>query len=157
MGNGNMTTPTSHSLLSAGLDAFQSPEARMMAWLVGLLIVAGAVWGTAVLAELRRRTHKGQLKPVPAKQNSNVFDEICDAQGLSAKQQQLMREGAAALNLTTPALLFVDSSLLGTLASSDREAAGEYLKLAELLFTATAKSSDAEDANSKRANEAVTV
>ncbi|MDA0282920.1 MAG: hypothetical protein O3B13_10450 [Planctomycetota bacterium] len=151
-----MTTLTSHSLLATGLDAFQSPATRMMAWMVGLLIVAGVIWGIAALADLRQRPHKVQLKPILAKQLGSVFEEICDAQGLSAKQQQILREGAAALNLKTPALLFVDSSLLGTLASSDREDAGEFLKLAGLLFAAKAEYSDSEEAHSQRTNEAVT-
>ena len=120
-------------LLAAKPGLLDSPSARIVAWVVGLLVVGGADWGAAIVSGAMRRKERAKAAST-AKKPKDVFDEICIAQGLSPEEKRQLLGGAAILNLTSPSLLFVDSGLLNKLATSDRSDAGEFRKLADRLF-----------------------
>ncbi|MFT5326817.1 MAG: hypothetical protein ACI8P0_004700 [Planctomycetaceae bacterium] len=116
-------------LLAARSGLLDSPSARIVAWIVGLLVVIGAAWGAAIVSgAMRRKAARTAKKP------KNVFDEICMAQGLSPKEKRQASRAAAILKLSSPSLLFVDSGLLTQLATSDRDDAADFRKLSDRLF-----------------------
>tara|TARA_R110002072_G_scaffold173600_2_gene328435 strand:- start:233689 stop:234150 length:462 start_codon:yes stop_codon:yes gene_type:complete len=111
----------------------QSSSARTVAWILGLLVVLGTAWAASSIAESVRRNERKKQQNGPAK-TRDVFEEICQAQDLSVDEKKQLLAGAAILNLLSPALLFVDSSLLSKLAASDRDDAAEFRNLADRLF-----------------------
>ncbi len=130
-------------LLAAQDSLLESQFARTLAWVLGLLVVLGTAWGASVISgSMRRKERENQSTKTP--RTKDVFDEICTAQGLSDEEKYQLRGGAAVLNLMSPALLFVDSGLLNQLATSDREDAGEFRKLADRLFPPDAFPSEAD-------------
>ncbi|MBL6704791.1 MAG: hypothetical protein ISQ06_01670 [Planctomycetaceae bacterium] len=133
----------SNQLFAAETALLQSSSARTVAWILGLLIVLGTAWGASVISGSMRNKKRSQQAKRQAKP-ADVFDEICQAQGLSDEEKRQLRDGAAILNLLAPALLFVDSSLLNKLATSDRDDAGEFRKLADRLFPPEASPSESD-------------
>jgi hypothetical protein len=120
-------------LLAAKPGFLESPSARIVAWIVGLLVVMGAAWGVTIVSGSMRRKEQAKAASL-ARKPKDVFDEICIAQGLSPEEKRQLLSGATILNLTSPSLLFVDSGLLTQLATSDRDDAGEFRKLTDRLF-----------------------
>ncbi|MDA0807578.1 MAG: hypothetical protein O3B68_06250 [Planctomycetota bacterium] len=133
----------SNQLFAAETALLQSSSARTVAWILGLLIVLGTAWGASVISGSMRNKERAQQAKRQTKP-ADVFDEICQAQGLSAEEKRQLRDGAAILNLLAPALLFVDSSLLNKLATSDRDDAAEFRKLADRLFPPEASPSESD-------------
>ena len=133
-------------ILAANVGFFESPTARAVAWVIGLLVVLGAAWGASVVSGAIRRKERAKQSAKQPKPK-DVFDEICAAQGLSPEEKRQLLGGATILNLLSPALLFVDSGLLNQLAASDREDAGEFRKLADKLFPTEAGPSEADIAD----------
>lgn len=128
-----MTLLLSNSLLAAKTGFLESPSARIGAWIVGLIVVLGAAWGAAIIAgAIRRKERAKQSKS--SKKPKDVFDEICQAHGLSLQEKRQLRGAATILDLASPALLFVDSGLLSKLASSDHDDADAFRQLADRLF-----------------------
>ncbi|MFT5095538.1 MAG: hypothetical protein ACI93T_004385 [Porticoccaceae bacterium] len=128
-----MTLLFSTSLLAAKTGFLESPSPRVGAWVVGLIVVLGAAWGAAIVSGAMRRKERAKQSKT-SKKPKDVFDEICQAQGLTPADKHQLLGGATILNLPSPALLFVDSGLLNKLAPSDRDDAGEFRKLADRLF-----------------------
>lgn len=128
-----MTLLLSDSLLAAKTGFLESPSARIGTWVVGLIVVLGAAWGAAIITGAMRRKERAKQIKV-SKKPKDVFDEICQAQGLTQEDKRQLLGGATILNLPSPALLFIDSGLLNKLATSDRDDAGEFRKLADRLF-----------------------
>lgn len=133
-------------ILAANVGFLESPTTRVVAWVIGLLVVLGAAWGAAIVSGSKRR--KKQAKQ-SAKQpeSKDVFDEICAAQGLLPEEKRQLLGAATTLELASPALLFVDSGLLNQLSASDRKDAGEFRKLAGKLFPAATGPSEEEIAD----------
>lgn len=128
------TTLLSSDFLLAAKDGFlESQSARTVAWVLGLLVVMGTAWGASAISGSIRRKERAKQASKKSKPK-DVFDEICSAHGLSPEEKRQLLGGAAVLNLVSPALLFVDSGLLNQLATSDREDAGAFRKLADRLF-----------------------
>lgn len=124
-------------LLAAKPSLLDSSPARIAAWIVGLLVVIGAAWGAAIYFGAMRRKERAlaaSKSPGKAKKPKDVFGEICMAQGLSPEEERQLLEGAAILKPSSPSLLFVDSGLLNKLATSGRDDAGDFRKLADRLF-----------------------
>ncbi|NQV28392.1 MAG: hypothetical protein HQ518_28910 [Rhodopirellula sp.] len=133
----------STSLLAAEFELLRSPAARGVAWVVGLVSVVGAAWLASIVAgSIKRRTRAKQIST--SKQSANVFDEICDAQGLIREEKRQLLDAATLLELPAPALLFIDSGLLNKLATSGRDDAGEFKKLADRLFPPAALLSESD-------------
>jgi hypothetical protein len=130
-------------LLAAKDSLLESQSARTGAWILGLLVVLGTAWGASLISGSTRRKERAKQSTKTPK-SKDVFDEICTAHGLSVEEKHQLRDGAAILNLVSPASLFVDSGLLNQLASSDREDAEEFRKLADRLFPRDANPSEAD-------------
>jgi hypothetical protein len=128
-----MTLLLLDSLLAARTGFLGSPSARIGAWMVGLIVVLGAAWGASIISGAMRRKQRAK-QSTSSKKCKDVFDEICQAHGLSSEEKRQLRGAATILDLLSPALLFVDSGLLNKLATSDRDDAGEFRKLANRLF-----------------------
>ena len=120
-----------------------SSKARIVAWILGLIVVVGTAWGASIVSGSMRRKERAMQRKGATK-TSNVFDEICQAQRLSADEKRQLLGGAAILNLHSPALIFIDSCLLNKLATSDRDDAAEFRKLSDRLFPADASPSDSD-------------
>lgn len=138
-----MTLLLSDSLLAARTGFLESPSARIGAWVVGLIVVLATAWGAAIISgAMRRKEQAKQSKS--SNQPKDVFGEICQAHGLTQEDKRQLLGGATILNLPSPALLFVDSGLLHKLATSDRDDAGEFRKLADRLFPPEANPTDSD-------------
>ena len=126
--------------LASGSDLLHSPAARGTALVIGIILLLAGSWGIYFLTELqgRRRTSKTSE---PAR---GVFEELCERHNLSDREQQLMRDAAGELDLTSPSFVFVDSTLLGKLAASDHEHADEYRVIAERLFPPVTEGAESE-------------
>lgn len=130
------------SLFAAEPGLLGSPAVKVIAWIVGLLAVLGIAWGasTAIDAISNRQRRNKASQPSAG----NVFDDLCIAQNISDDTKRLLHEGAAELQLDSPATLFVDSGLLKKLAASDREDASDFGELVEQLFPSATKPTDVE-------------
>lgn len=117
-----------------------SSKARIVAWTLGLLVVLGTAWGASAISESMRRKERARRKKAAAN-TKDVFEEICLAQELSVAEKRQLLGGAAILNLHSPALLFIDSSLLSKLAKSDCDDSAAFRKLSDRLFPANARPS----------------
>lgn len=140
----------SNALLAAGLDFLQSPNARMVAWAVGIILSLGIVWRAYLYVDSikhkKRLTNKAPVKKKPG----NVFDELCMAHGLADDQKRQLLAGAAELKLDSPALLFVDSALLNELAASGHKDASEFRQLADHLFPSEPEPTASDDIESEQ-------
>lgn len=119
--------------LAVEFEFLRSPSVRIVAWVIGLVLVLTVAWGASVICDKVKR-HKRSRRDSAGRKPQSVFDEICDAQGLSEDQKQRLLAGAEILELHSPSLLFIDSGLLNRLASSDDESAAEFEELAARLF-----------------------
>ena len=120
-------------LLAAKDGLLQSEWGRTVAWILGLIVVMGTAWGASAIAGSIRR--KGRARqPSKTPEPKDVFEEICDAHGLSPEEKRQLLDGAFFLNLESSAMLFVDPGLLNQLANSERVDAGEFQMLADRLF-----------------------
>ena len=120
-------------LLAAKDGLLQSEWGRTVAWILGLIVVMGTAWGASTIAGSIRS--KGRARqPSKTPEPKDVFEEICDAHGLSLEEKSQLLAGTVSLNLESPALLFVDSGLLNQLATSERGNAGGFRMLADPLF-----------------------
>ncbi len=138
-----MTLLLSDSLLAAKTGFLESPSARVGAWVVGIIVVLIAAWGASMIAGAMRRKERAKQSK-SSRKPKDVFDEICQAHGLSLQEKRLLRGAATTLDLPSPALLFIDSGLLSKLASSDHDDADAFRKLADRLLPPEANPTDSD-------------
>jgi hypothetical protein len=151
------TTLLSSDFLLAGNDGLlESQFVRIVAWILGLLVVLGTAWGASAISGSICRNERAKPSAEPPR-SEDVFDEICTALGLPLNEKRQLLDGASVLNLTSPALLFVDSGLLNQLAAADNEDSGEFRKLADRLFPPDAIPSEADLAELTKSTESTAV
>ncbi|MDX1970144.1 MAG: hypothetical protein SFV23_23420 [Planctomycetaceae bacterium] len=98
-------------------DAVAEASAGLPKWgyvlLFGLAILI--VWGVLYLWERRNLW----LQRTQATEHRTLFDQLCDAQELSAADRERLQSHARRLQLADPSLLFIDPRILESLAASD--------------------------------------
>lgn len=111
---------------------FQSATTRRIAWVIGIVVLAGVSWALYFVTDRRKKRRRANDSGTKER---SVFDELCVRHGLKEMDRRLLKESAEQLSVA-PASLFVSPTHLQS--QFDRDNGDAYRALVNRLFPPSA-------------------